>query len=280
MAGAEERTAAGGPADAGPRADSAARNVEIQAGHGDIKARGPVATVVVPTYNERDTISELLHRIARGAGASAPCEVLVVDDSSPDGTGQVAAGVAAELEGVLSILVITRPGKSGLASAVLEGVRRARGHVIVVMDSDLSHPPETVPALLGAVAGGADIAVGSRYIRGGGVRRWPWRRRLMSRGATWIARAFLGVRVADPMSGFFAARRRLFDDAPMLGLGYKILLELLVRHPTAAVAEVPYVFTERAGGRSKLDTGEVLNYLRLLVRLRARSAGAARPPAR
>lgn len=241
---------------------------------------GPAVTVVVPTYNERETISELLRRIARAAGGSSRCEVLVIDDSSPDGTGQVVAGVAAELQAVLPILLITRPGKSGLASAVLEGVRRARGDVIVVMDSDLSHPPETVPALLGALAGGADLAVGSRYIRGGGVRRWPWRRRLMSRGATWMARAFLGVRVADPMSGFFAARRVLFDDAPILGLGYKILLELLARHPGAAVVEVPFVFTERAGGRSKLNSGEVLNYLRLLVRLRARPAGAAPPRVR
>jgi len=230
----------------------------------------PAATIVVPTYNERATVAGLLRGLAHAACAvPGTCEALVIDDSSPDGTGQVAAGVASELQDVLPVIVITRPGKSGLASAVLEGVRRARGHVIVVMDSDLSHPPETVPALLGAVAGGADIAVGSRYIRGGGVRRWPWRRRVMSRGATWMARAFLGVRVADPMSGFFAARRRLFEDAPILGLGYKILLELVALHPSAAVVEVPYVFTERAGGRSKLNAAEVANYLRLLARLRA-----------
>jgi dolichol-phosphate mannosyltransferase len=178
--------------------------------------------------------------------------------------------VAAELRDVLPVTVVTRPGKLGLASAVLEGVRRGRGDVIVVLESDGSHPPAAVPALLRAMAAGAGIAVGSRYIPGGGTRRWPWPRRLMSRGATWMARALLGVRVADPMSGFFAARRRLFDDTPLLGLGYKILLELLVLHPEAAVTEVPYVFTERAGGRSKLNTGEILNYLRLLIRLRRR----------
>lgn len=240
----------------------------------------PDATVVVPTYNERATVPGLLRGLAEAMrGAPGTCEVLVVDDSSPDGTGQVAAGVAAELQDVLTVIVITRPGKSGLASAVLEGVRRAQGQVIVVMDSDLSHPPETVPALLRAVAGGADIAVGSRYAMGGGVRRWPWRRRVMSRGATWMARGLLGVRVADPMSGFFAARRRLFEDVPILGLGYKILLELLVHHRAAAVVEVPYVFTERAGGRSKLNAAEVVNYLRLLARLRGR-AGARRSDAR
>lgn len=238
----------------------------------------PDATIVVPTYNECLTLPGLLRGLAaavrEGPGS---CEVLVIDDSSPDGTGQVAAGLAAELHGVLPVVLITRPGKSGLASAVLEGVRRARGHVIVVMDSDLSHPPETVPALLRAVAGGADVAIGSRYVRGGGVRRWPWRRRVMSRTATWMARVFLGVRVADPMSGFFAARRRLFEDTPVLGVGFKILLELLALHPSVAVLEVPYIFTERAGGRSKLDRREVANYLRLLVRLRARRA--ARRPA-
>jgi dolichol-phosphate mannosyltransferase len=246
-----------------------------------MKVGGVDATVVVPTYNERATVSGLLRGLASAVGRGpGTCEVLVIDDSSPDGTGQVAAGVAAEIQNVLPVNVITRPGKSGLASAVLEGVRRARGHVIVVMDSDLSHPPETVPALLRVVAGGADIAVGSRYVSGGGVRRWPWRRRVMSRGATWMAQGVLGVRAADPMSGFFAARRRLFEDAPIQGLGYKILLELLVLHPGASVVEVPYVFTERADGRSKLDAAEVVNYLRLLGRLRVRRGGARRPAAR
>lgn len=229
------------------------------------------ATIVLPTYNERATLPPLLRDLADAFRRVMPAvEVLVIDDSSPDGTAAAASGVAAELRDVLPVTVVTRPGKLGLASAVLEGVRRGRGDVIVVMDSDGSHPPAAVPALLRAMAAGAGIAVGSRYIPGGGTRRWPWPRRLMSRGATWMARALLGVRVADPMSGFFAARRRLFDDTPLLGLGYKILLELLVLHPEAAVTEVPYVFTERAGGRSKLNTGEILNYLRLLIRLRRR----------
>jgi dolichol-phosphate mannosyltransferase len=238
------------------------------------------ASIVVPTYNERATVPELLRALAAAlapdAGRDAACDVVIVDDSSPDGTGQVARGVAAELESVLPVTVVTRPGKTGLASAVLEGVRRGRGQVIVVMDSDLSHPPETVPALLRAVAGGADVAVGSRYVPGGGVRRWPWRRRVMSRIAVGMARRFLGIRAADPVSGFFAARRTLFEDTPFLGLGYKILVELLALHPRAVVVEVPYVFTERAGGRSKLGWGEVSNYLQLLRRLR-RGRPAARP---
>jgi dolichol-phosphate mannosyltransferase len=253
-------------------AAGASRRPEVLSQRDAAASPRPEATVVVPTYNERDTIGGLLRRLAAAMrGAPHTCEVLVIDDSSPDGTGQVAAGVAAELQDVFPVIVVTRPGKSGLASAVLEGVRRARGRVIVVMDSDLSHPPETVPALLRAVAGGAAVAVGSRYVPGGGVRDWPIRRKVMSRVATWMARGLLGVRVADPMSGFFAARRGLFEDAPVEGLGYKILLELLVLHPAAAVVEVPYVFTERAGGESKLDAAEVGNYLRLLGRLRARS---------
>lgn len=235
------------------------------------------ATIVLPTYNERATLPPLLRDLADAfRGSAVHPEVLVIDDSSPDGTGEAAAGMAGELRNVFPVIVISRPGKSGLASAVLEGVRRAQGDVVVVMDSDRSHPPASVPALLRAVANGADIAVGSRYVAGGGTTRWPWPRRVMSRGATWLARAVLRVRVADPMSGFFAARRRLFAGAPLLGLGYKILLELLVLHPEAAVAEVPYIFTERAGGRSKLNAAEILNYLRLLERLRRRRTPAAR----
>lgn len=240
----------------------------------DSDARAPAsvrATVVLPTYNERGTLPLLLRELAASLGETpGACEAVIVDDSSPDGTGEVAARVAAELEAVLPVTVVIRPGKAGLASAVLEGVSRARGDTIVVMDSDLSHPPETVPQLVRLVEDGADVAVGSRYVSGGGMIRWPWWRRAISQGARWLARRLLRVRIADPVSGFFAARRRLFEDVRFEGLGYKILLELLVLHPGAAVVEVPYRFTERARGRSKLGAGEITNYVRLVRRLRAR----------
>lgn len=226
------------------------------------------ATIILPTYNERNTLPLLLRRLGEVAAREhLDCDAIIVDDSSPDGTAEVAARVGAELRGTLPLTVISRPGKSGLASAVLEGARRARGDVIVVMDSDLSHPPEAVPRLLEAMAEGADVAVGSRYTAGGGIDRWPVPRRALSWGATWFARVLLGVPVRDPMSGLFAVRADVLQSVRFEGLGYKLLLELLARRRTLRVEEVPYRFTDRAGGRSKLDAAEILSGLRLLGRL-------------
>lgn len=220
--------------------------------------------MVVPTYNERDTLPELVERVHRALGDGY--ELVVVDDSSPDGTAEVAQELAARFP----VRVVRRPAKLGLASAVIEGARAARGELVVVMDADLSHPPEAVPDLVRALRSGADVAVGSRYVPGGGVRDWPLRRRLMSRVAVALARVWLREPVRDPVSGFFALRRELLLDGSLQGLGYKILLEVLVRHRGRPVVEVPYVFTDRRGGRSKLGAGEVWNYLRLLWRLRRR----------
>lgn len=220
-------------------------------------------SVVVPTYNERETLPELVQRV-HGA-LQEGYELVVVDDNSPDGTAEVAA----ELAGRYPVRVVRRPGKLGLATAVVEGARAATGQVVVVMDADLSHPPETIPDLVQALRRGAHVAVGSRYAAGGAVRDWPLLRRVMSRVAVSLARLWLGESVRDPISGFFAVRREVLLDGSLEGLGYKILLEVLVRHRGRPVVEVPYVFTDRRGGRSKLDAGEIWNYLRLLWRLRS-----------
>jgi dolichol-phosphate mannosyltransferase len=228
-------------------------------------------SVVVPTYNERDTLPLLLRRLGVVIGRPQfDAEAVVVDDSSPDGTGEVAAALGVELRDVLPVVVLTRPGKAGLASAVIDGSRRARGDVLVIMDSDLSHPPEVVPALLGAIAGGADIAVGSRHIPGGSIASMPPERRALSWGATRLARVLLGIQVRDPMSGLFACRRSLFEGVAFEGIGYKLLLELLVACRGARIVEIPYRFEERAAGTSKLGGGEILNYVRLLGRLWSR----------
>lgn len=221
--------------------------------------------VILPTYNERETLPPLLRRLAEVAlSAGFSCEAVVVDDASPDGTAEAAQALAGELRDTLPVTVVRRTGKLGLASAVLEGVERSTADVVVVMDGDGSHPPELVPRLVAAVAGGADVAVGSRYVAGGGVARWPLARRALSWGATRLARTLFGIPVRDPVSGFFAARRQAFTGEPLRGVGYKILLEVLVTRPDLRVVEVPYVFVDRRGGRSKLGTGEVVNYLRLL----------------
>ncbi len=236
-------------------------------------------SIVLPTYNERETLPALLRRLSEvAAAAHLDCEAIVVDDASPDGTAEIAARVGAEIRGTMPVIVLSRPGKAGLASAVLDGVSRGRGDVIIVMDSDLSHPPEVVPRLVRAVADGADVAVGSRYAPGGGIARWPLGRRVISWGAITLARALVGIRIADPVSGFFATRRKLFELVRFEGLGYKLLPEILASGRASRVAEVPYLFTERTRGRSKLGIGEILNYARLIVRLWRR--GRRRPRVR
>ncbi|MDR5682947.1 MAG: polyprenol monophosphomannose synthase [Armatimonadota bacterium] len=223
----------------------------------------PTVSIIVPTYNEHDTLPELVARLQAAAGPGI--EIVVVDDASPDGTAEVAEQLARE--GV-PVRVVRRPHKQGLATAVLAGVAASRGEILVVMDADLSHPPETVPALIATIGTGADIAVGSRYVPGGSVRDWPMRRRLMSRVAVWLARTILREPTRDPVSGFFAARRRCLAHRRLRGLGFKILVEVLAHARGARIVEVPYTFTDRRGGASKLGPAEVCNYLRLLWRLR------------
>src|SRR5712691_6805155 len=146
----------------------------------------PVLSVVVPTYNERDSLPRLVWGLAE-VGRGLAVEVIIVDDASPDGTGLVADEMAKS--GSVPMTVVHRSGKAGLASAVLAGAAVARGGVVTVMDADLSHPPELLPSLWQAIQGGADIAVASRYVPGGGIERWPLMRRLVSRATPFAARA-------------------------------------------------------------------------------------------
>lgn len=190
-------------------------------------------------------------------------EVLIVDDGSPDGT----ASFAAALDGGL-YRVLERPSRLGLASAVLEGFRRARGRAIVVMDADGSHPPELIPSLVGPVFDGrAEFVLASRHVPGGsspGLVGW---RRLVSWGAEFLARPL--VTVHDSGSGFFAVGRPVLDRAPLAPIGYKIALEVLVRCNPRPVLEVPFAFGPRVAGESKLGSGQVGEYLHHLARLYA-----------
>lgn len=232
-------------------------------------AHATILSVIVPTYNERDSLPHLVARLAEVAGRTT-LEVVVVDDASPDGTGLMAENLARQ--GSLPIVVLHRASKAGLASAVVEGARSAQGDVLTVMDADLSHPPELLPELAAAVQSGADIAVASRYVSGGGVEAWPVLRRAVSRTATWLARVLLGLPVHDPLSGFFAVRRPMMAERQYMGIGYKLLVEVLATHPRARVVEIPYRFVERARGQSKLTFGEIWAFLKLLVRLRTLKA--------
>lgn len=222
-------------------------------------------SVIIPTYNERDSLPTLLDRLARVA-AHVSLEVVIVDDGSPDGTGELADRLARKAP--MPVRVVHRPQKAGLASAVIDGVRLSQGAIVTVMDADLSHPPELLAALAAAVADGADGAVASRYVPGGGIEAWSPFRRVLSCGATWLARAGLGLAIRDPLSGYFAVRRELLTGGAYRRLGYKLLMEILAAHPGARVVEIPYRFVDRQQGSSKLSAREMCDFLRLLARLR------------
>jgi len=179
----------------------------------------------------------------------------VVDDGSPDGT----ADIAERLGQTNPVRVVRRAGKAGLASAVVAGFAAAKGDVLLVMDADLSHPPEVVPALLDAIAGGADLAVGSRYVKGGGTMDWPLRRRLVSRVACLMGNVLVPIR--DSTSGFFAIRRAVIDGVKLNPIGFKIGFEVMARGRYKKAVEVPYTFRDRELGKSKFGQREILQYV-------------------
>lgn len=218
---------------------------------------GPRLSVVVPTYNERERLSEFVETVlATLARTGVPAEVVIVDDNSPDGTGALADELAARHP----VTVVHRAGKLGLGSAVVAGFGVARGAIFGVMDADMSHPPEYLPRLIEAFdRTGADIVVGSRYVPGGGTKNWPWYRALLSRLACRLASVVTPVR--DAASGFFLIRASVLRGGEVQAPGFKICLELLVRGSYRAVAEVPYVFADRAAGTSKMSHREALGYL-------------------
>ena len=229
-------------------------------------------SIIVPTYNEVANIGPLLDQLTEVLHLH-DYQIIVVDDSSPDGTARVVQR-RATLDP--RVLLLQRPGKLGLAAAVLDGFNASNGHLIVMMDADLSHRPQDLPTLLRA-ASQAEIVIGSRYVKGGAIRDWPLHRRISSRLAGALARAILRLTVADPTSGFAVFHRHVLSSlasgAPPTG--FKLTLAALALNPGATVAEVPITFVNRRRGRSKFTPAEVLRFLRLCWRLR--SARPLRP---
>jgi dolichol-phosphate mannosyltransferase len=220
-------------------------------------------TVIVPTYREAESLPELLDRLgALRARAGLDLELLVMDDDSRDGVVELVAARALPW-----VRLVVRKGDRGLSAAVADGLRLATKDVVVVMDADLSHPPERIPALLEALAQGHDLVIGSRYAAGASTAEdWGASRWLNSRIATWLARPL--TRVSDPMSGFFALRRSTLERAdPLNPIGYKIGLELIVKCRARRTAEVPIHFAQRKKGESKLTFREQLRYVQHLRRL-------------
>ncbi|WP_017654717.1 glycosyltransferase [Fortiea contorta] len=227
-------------------------------------------SLVIPTYKERNNIQNVIRILSLLLDESIPgdYELIVVDDDSPDCTWEVARSLVTEYP---QLRVMRRQQERGLSSAVIRGWQVARGEILAVIDGDLQHPPEVLTQLLRAMEQGADLAVASRHIEGGGVSSWSVVRRFLSRGAQVLGLIILpGVlgRVSDPMSGYFMVRRTCIAGAALHPVGYKILLEVIGRGKVRDIAEVGYVFCERTAGESKVTWKQYVDYLRHLLRLR------------
>jgi dolichol-phosphate mannosyltransferase len=233
-------------------------------------------SLVVPTYNEAGGIERLITTLDEIFKQHAlDGEIIVVDDNSPDGTGAIVDRLAAD---GYPVRCLHRPGKMGLSSGVIDGWAFARPDSVALgaMDADFSHDATILPRMIDALAtGGYDLAIGSRYVAGGGIENWPKRRIITSRVAIALAQPLTSVK--DITSGYFLVKRAALDGVVLDPIGFKIGLEVIAKAHYAKAVEVPYVFTDRIAGESKLNQREIVNYLRQLGRIyRGRILGKRR----
>jgi dolichol-phosphate mannosyltransferase len=227
-------------------------------------------SLVLPTYKEGENIERIISIITNLLDQIIPYEyeLIVVDDDSPDFTWKIAQDLTKEYP---HLQVIRRTQEKGLSTAVVKGWQLGQGEILGVIDADLQHPPEILLQLWQEMTRGADLAVASRHIEGGGVSEWSLTRRFLSRGAQMLGLLILPEvisRVSDPMSGYFLVRRDAIANKPLSPLGYKILIEVIARGKIRWIAESGYVFREREAGESKVTIRQYLEYLGHLVKLR------------
>ena len=231
--------------------------------------------IVIPTYNERDGVAAIIDAVR----ASVPsAHILIVDDNSPDGTGQIADEIASR---DLQVRVKHRPGKQGLGPAYLDAFQQALQEGwrrVVQMDADFSHNPKDIPRLLGALDAGAGLVIGSRYVPGGGTVNWGLRRRLVSRGGSLYARTILAVKIRDLTGGFKAwtadtLRAVSLDDVGAKGYGFQIEMTYRALGAGARVVEIPIQFVDRRIGQSKMSGTIFAEALTIVWRLRSRRVG-------
>ncbi len=221
-------------------------------------------SIVIPTYNEAGGIERLLRSLGEVfAKNGLDGEMVVVDDASPDGTGQIVDRLAGELP----VRCLHRLGKLGLSSGVIDGWKLARPDSIALgaMDADFSHDVAILPRMVAALESGYGLAVGSRYVKGGGITNWPWRRIVTSKVACMLAQPL--TRIKDITSGYFLVRRDALEGVNLDPIGFKIGLEVIAKAHYGKALEVPYVFTDRVVGESKLNQKEIFNYLKQLRKL-------------
>ena len=241
----------------------------------------PGPWLILPTYNEAENLDRIVDAVTRSLAAATPeYRVLVVDDNSPDGTGDIADRLAAERD---DVEVLHRPGKQGLGRAYIAGFQHALGRgadLLLEMDADFSHDPADVPRLI-AAAEEADLVLGSRYIKGGGVEGWAWHRELLSRGGCVYARVLLGVPVRDLTGGFKCFRREVLetldlDDIHADGYGFQIEMTYRAIRAGFRVKEVPITFRDRVAGTSKMHGRIAVEAVWKVPALRWRFRGWAR----
>lgn len=228
-------------------------------------------SLVIPTYNERDNVIPLVENLSQLLDRKIPgqYELIIVDDDSPDRTWELASKLTPDYP---QLRVMRRQGEKGLASAVVRGWQGSRGEILAVIDGDLQHPPEILYNLLETIEKGADLALASRHVEGGGVSEWSLLRRFLSRGAQILGLILLPEvvgRVSDPMSGYFMVRRQAIAGPILNPTGYKILLEVIGKGRIKTIGEVGYVFQERLEGESKVTWKQWLEYIFHLLRLRS-----------
>jgi dolichol-phosphate mannosyltransferase len=231
--------------------------------------------VIIPTYNEKDNIASIMHAVFN---LNQNFHVLVIDDGSPDGTAEIVRQLQPEFNN--TVFLEERKGKLGLGTAYIHGFKWAseRGYnFIFEMDADFSHSPEDLPRLYDACkTGGADVAVGSRYIKGGGVRNWPANRILLSKGASFYTRLILWMPVADPTAGFVCYKREVleainFDEVRFVGYAFQIEMKYAAWKLGFKIKEVPILFEDRKHGESKMSKGIVKEGILGVLNLRLHS---------
>jgi dolichol-phosphate mannosyltransferase len=219
-------------------------------------------TVIIPTFREEANIRNIVtevNAVFKRTGIKG--EILVVDDNSPDATIAIVNDLKLSMP---NVNLLVRTADHGLSQSVADGFTHASSDTFVVIDADFSHPPELIQKMYEEIQSGNEVVIGSRYMEGGGIRKWPLKRRVISLGATFLGR-LLFPDITDPVSGFFAIRKSVVSGAQLKPRGYKILLEVLGKGIWEHDKEIPYEFSDRETGASKLKIKTIIEYAQQIV---------------
>lgn len=222
-------------------------------------------SVIVPTFNEADNIEDVLDRIENTIKMIKKREIIIVDDSSPDNTGEIAENIRKKYG---NMRIINRTGERGLASSIIDGMKNSNYDIICVMDADLQHPPEIILEMIEKIQEGNELVIASRYIKNGEIRGWSITRKIISKGAVLLTRFLISSArgVKDPMSGYFMLRKGNICYDKLNPIGFKILLEI-IHNIKCKKIEVPYIFMNRKKGKSKLSSKHYIEFLRQIVNI-------------